>query len=108
MTTETKPSEVLQSISDVLLGAPEVWGQKHYAQDELGNSVKRDDPSAVRWCLLGLIETADPNLAWRCTNFVGRVVGHYRASWNDAKKRTAAEVQAAFQQAADIARSEGQ
>lgn len=108
--SETKPSEVLQSIADVLLGAPEVWTKNSYAKNAAGLTVDAGSPDAVRWCSIGLIKAAEANadLEDECLKFLNLAVrARYLAWWNDARGRTDAEVQAAFQKAADLARKEG-
>jgi len=109
MTDQAKPSDVLQSIADVLLGCPEVWTQDADAENVFGNAVQYSSPHATKWCALGLMKACagyrGEDICRRY--FISAILPASISSWNDMPGRTAAEVQAAFQKAADLARSEG-
>lgn len=111
MTNKTKPSDVLQSIADVLLGAPDVWTTGFFARDADGRSVHLASEKAVCWCSSGLLMIAEnfygeiPFL-WRF--FEAAIDGVAITFWNDDAHRTPKQVQAAFQKAADLAREKGQ
>lgn len=112
----TKPSEVLQSIADVLLGCPERLCKNVLAKTINGCPVMPTNDDAFQFCSVGFVDAAcfDFNVEMRHAvlsylysskriSNIGKLV-----SWNNAPERTAAEVQAEFQKAADLARKEGQ
>lgn len=111
MNEETKPSDVLQAISDVLLGAPEMWTQGYFARtypNGCGTS-NWDSPHACQWCMVGLVFVAERDLGARLEwIYIEKIIGIGDVSrWNDVGSRTAYQVSRAFHRAADLARSEG-
>jgi hypothetical protein len=93
--------EKLRAIAQELREHPERWTQKTWARDANGTSMVHSlagDP--VAWCAWGLCHRDDIELAIPLLN---RAVGDHVQTWNDDPHRTAAEVAAAFDRAAQLA-----
>lgn len=101
----TKPSEALAYAAKCVEYG---WTQKRFAADAAGLSIDPRDQRAARFCVVGGICRATPgvDLRRRALDVLHRVVGHNLSDWNDAPKRTQAQVVAALREAARRARAE--
>src|SRR6185312_2981382 len=50
------PVSIARRIAAELRAHPDHWGQEMVAQDSTGEEVEYDEPTAVRWCLMGLVQ----------------------------------------------------
>lgn len=81
------------------LTGPEKWTQGTFARDADGNMVSLQDPSAVCYCLGGLVVKFIPDVNERrlvfdrLTNLIQKT-SHYTSptAWNDVSRRTWEEV----------------
>jgi hypothetical protein len=88
------------------------WCQGHYAEDAEGTGVGSASPNAVKWCLQGAVHRAASELgvgpSLRRSFAVARSIDSWDApAWNDAKGRTADEVESALYAAAAHVEAEG-
>lgn len=109
MPDDLKASEILNKAADLI--EPEgAWAQEYFARDEHGNFVEACDELAMCWCVLGAIEFAAGGVGVaysEAQHCLGAIVGEQIDEWNDAPRRTQAEVVAALRQAAKLAEEEG-
>ncbi len=113
-----KPSEVLQAALDVIEFHPEKWAKGYFAYDKYHNQTGADDPDAVCWCSVGLIQNVigpyvtytSPALTYLC-KAVGREKKKATANisiprYQDAKKTTHADVVRWFKAAVELAKKD--
>lgn len=79
------------------------WVQGHYAVNSDGRAALIGSPAACAWCTTGAILASYPDGTpehWNARRKLADVIDTWNFSvWNDAAKRTHAEVIAAFEQA---------
>ncbi len=110
-----KPSEILQTCADILLGNPEVFTQHAYARDKAGEICDITDPNAVQFCARGLIlaalEENDITVEHKAFVYLRKAADCGSKSieaWNNLVCDEHGKVaQCAFAAAADLARKEG-
>lgn len=107
-----KPSQILHVAGDVL-EQPGAWTQGYYARNKKGISTSYVDGDAVCWCAAGmLLKMGGMDGIAEAVDYLCRVAGVIGtgslADWNDKPERTQEEIIAAFRQAEQLAKDEGQ
>lgn len=94
---------------EVLLKAAEMvergWCQGMGARNAAGREVRPTSRAAVCWCAHGaILRSAKDGVGWLCMEHLARAIGIAPCDvtgWNDAPKRTQAEVVSALKAAAE-------
>ena len=88
----------------VLIAEPARWTKGAYARNRNGDEIEHDRPGAVCWCLVGALKKAghftwDLEIPADVTACLRKVGVRSQTIWNDAKRRTHAQVVAMLDRA---------
>lgn len=98
------PAEILRKARD-LISVPERWTKGELARSAGGYKVSPRSSNATCWCIEGALIKASGEWAYetRAIKLMMQIVNSVLHGWNDAPKRTHAEVLGAFDHAIALA-----